>query len=45
MKLLKLLNYVLAFSLFVVLTSCRPADKFANLEGGEPQMEIQVLND
>ncbi len=45
MKILKLFMYVFAFSLFVVLTSFRPIDKFTNLNGGEPQIEIQVVND
>ncbi|VAW28938.1 hypothetical protein MNBD_BACTEROID06-898 [hydrothermal vent metagenome] len=45
MKILKVIKYVVAFSLFVVLTSFKPADKFANLKGGEPQIETVVIND
>ncbi len=45
MKFLKILKITVAFSLFVVLTSFKPVDKFANLEGGESQIEIEVVND
>ncbi len=45
MKIIKGVKYVLAFSLFVVLTSFKPVDKFANLVGGESQIEISVIND
>ena len=45
MKTLKTIKYAIAFSLFVVLTSFTPVDKFANLEGGESQLEIEVVND
>lgn len=45
MKIIKMVKYVLAFSLFVVLTSFRPVDKFAKLVGGESQIEIEVVND
>jgi len=45
MKVLKTVKYVFAFCLFVVLTSFKPADKYANLAGGEPQIEIIVVND
>lgn len=45
MKIIKTIKYVLAFSLFVVLTSFRPVDKFSKIEGGESQIEIEVVND
>jgi hypothetical protein len=45
MKIIKIVKYVLAFSLFVVLTSFRPVDKFSKLVGGESQIEIEVVND
>ncbi len=40
-----MIKYVLAFSLFVVLTSFRPVDKFTKIIGGESQIEIDVIND
>jgi len=45
MKVLKTIKYALAFSMFVVLTSFRPVDKFAKIEGGESQIEVEVVND
>ncbi len=45
MKTIKVIKYVLAFSLFVILTSFRPVDKFANITGGESQIELDVVND
>lgn len=45
MKTLKTIKYAIVFSLFVVLTSFKPIDKFANLEGGETQFDIEVIND
>ncbi len=45
MKTIKLVKYILAFSLFVILTSFKPVDKFAKIVGGEPQIEIEVVND
>jgi len=45
MKIFKLFKYAFAFSLFVMLTSFKPADKFIDLKGGESQIEIQVVND
>lgn len=45
MKIVKLLKYTVAVSLFVVLTSFKPADKFTNLSGGESQEELLLVND
>lgn len=45
MKYLKLLKYAFGFVLFVVLTSFKPADKFATLQGGDSQLELNVIND
>ncbi len=45
MKAIKAIKYILAFSLFVILTSFKPVDKFANITGGESQIELEVVND
>lgn len=45
MKTLKVIKYAIVFTLFVVLTSFKPADKFANVDEGESQLEIEVIND
>lgn len=45
MKIIKTVKYIMAFSIFVVLTSFRPVDKFAKIEEVESQIEIEVVND
>ena len=45
MRLLKIIKYSMAFTLFVILTSFKPADKFANIQIAGSQVELPIINE
>lgn len=45
MRFLKIIKYSIAFVLFVILTSFKPADKFANIQMSGSQVELPIINE